>query len=405
MFSKVSKNTHFEAQPAELHFAGFEIGVPQTLQLNLMNISDSVQRLHIVPPQSEYFKIEYHKKERLVPGFAVECKITFTADEARYFYDSIRIHSKTEENLIVPLHAYPTLSREHIPEYIRFTNVPVGYKKSKLMPLKNESHVSFEFRIVVLREHETFTIEPLSGIVPPRDRADIVITYAPTSFSTSHVELQIETSQYRSRPILVHVAGSSRPGIEREMAEKSMLEQLKLEAIDSASALDAKKQQPSVPFTLGQSPNPEGDELTFLERNTDDALQLDPERLNLLEVARERKALEKRRTGAKGKSGAHLKPSLRARIKLDDSEAGEETGEDSSSSLTSSTTEPHATRLQSIFAQRFVQHKGYRIPVDFSNPTAVAFVLAQEPEKVKITELREGAHLNSILMLFSKVRV
>lgn len=360
------------------------------MQLNLMNISDSVQRLHIVPPQTQYFKLEYHKKERLVPGFAVECRVTFTADEARYFYDSIRIHSKTEENLIVPIHAYPIMSREHIPEYIRFTNVPVGYKKSKLLPLKNESHVSFEFRIVVLREHETFTIEPLSGIVPPRDRSDVVITYAPTSFTTSHVELQIETSQYRSRPILVHLSGSSRPGIEREMAERSVLEQLKLEATDSGIALGSKKQQPLGPLTVVQSPNLEGDELTFLERATDDMLQLDPERLNLVEVARERKALEKRRTGAKGKSGAPLKRSLRARIKLDDSENGEENGEDTSSSLTSSTTEPHTTRMQSIFAQRFVQHKGYRIPVDLSNPTAVAFVLAQEPEKVKITELREG---------------
>ena len=48
--------------------------------------------MHIIPPATRYFKAWYTKRDRLVPGMAIEVEVEFRPDEWRYYYDCIRIH-------------------------------------------------------------------------------------------------------------------------------------------------------------------------------------------------------------------------------------------------------------------------------------------------------------------------
>ena len=50
-----------QAKPAVIHFSGFELGITQTMILQLGNVSTEVQRMHIIPPQTKYFNIKYKK--------------------------------------------------------------------------------------------------------------------------------------------------------------------------------------------------------------------------------------------------------------------------------------------------------------------------------------------------------
>lgn len=100
IYSRVARNAFVQAQPSELHFAGFETTQDGVLrqQLRLVNVATEVTRFHIVPPEdTTHFTLRYTKPARLVPGFAVECVLEFRPDEARYYYDAIRVHSKVCE--------------------------------------------------------------------------------------------------------------------------------------------------------------------------------------------------------------------------------------------------------------------------------------------------------------------
>ena len=67
-FSKVAKNEVVVASPAVLHFGGFVVGKTAQKKLDLVNCSADVQRYHILPPQTPFFKIKYTKGDRLIPG-------------------------------------------------------------------------------------------------------------------------------------------------------------------------------------------------------------------------------------------------------------------------------------------------------------------------------------------------
>lgn len=107
IYAKLQRNDYFEIQPSEVHFSGFEIdtneGVKKYRQtVRIINISDQVQRMTVLPPSTKFFEIYYVKSDRLVPGFALEIQITFKPNEYKYYNDSIRIHSKVNFYLNIP---------------------------------------------------------------------------------------------------------------------------------------------------------------------------------------------------------------------------------------------------------------------------------------------------------------
>ena len=92
------------------------------MKLRLINNSSAPQRLHILPPQTKYFKIRYQKKGMIPTGVAEDIYIQFTpaVDEYKYYYDSVRIHCDGDK-ILIPIHAFPVINSaqdELFPKFI-----------------------------------------------------------------------------------------------------------------------------------------------------------------------------------------------------------------------------------------------------------------------------------------------
>ena len=60
IFAKLERNDLFEVSPIEIHFSGYDIDSKEpkkyTQTLRVINISDQVQRMTVLPPQTKYFE-------------------------------------------------------------------------------------------------------------------------------------------------------------------------------------------------------------------------------------------------------------------------------------------------------------------------------------------------------------
>ncbi|PIK57014.1 putative primary ciliary dyskinesia protein 1-like [Apostichopus japonicus] len=216
LFHKLSSNAIIQAVPAAVHFAGFEPGKLFKQTLRFVNLSSECQQMHVIPPSSRYFKAWYKKRERLVPGMALEVSVEFTPDEWRYYYDCIRIHCKDAENLIVPLHGYPVMDVSDFPSVYSFPQTPVSQSITKEIPLRCKAPVDFEFYISFPQPNPSFTVEPLTGVIPAHGQTALQITFQPTEFSTAVMKIQLNISQFNSKPLVCVITGHSTPGLEKK---------------------------------------------------------------------------------------------------------------------------------------------------------------------------------------------
>lgn len=81
VYDNVGSNGIFGAQPSVVKFAGFETLKTHTLKVRLINNSPAPQRLHILPPQTPYFKIKYNKKGMIPSGIAEDIYVQFTPND------------------------------------------------------------------------------------------------------------------------------------------------------------------------------------------------------------------------------------------------------------------------------------------------------------------------------------
>ncbi|XP_023930131.1 cilia- and flagella-associated protein 221-like [Lingula anatina] len=213
IYAKVGQNLVVQATPSIIYYGGFELGKVHKVELHIGNVDTEVIRMHVIPPQTKYFDIKYKKQERLVPGMTLDCVVEFIPDEWRYYYDCIRINCKNEENLVIPIHAYPVMNTASFPTHVDFPSVPIGQQFSKTIPLKCDAPIDFEFQLSFLQPHPTFTVEPMSGMVPANGEVEITVTFAPTEFLTAHMKLQLVISQFNSKPLVCTFTGTSKPGL------------------------------------------------------------------------------------------------------------------------------------------------------------------------------------------------
>ncbi|XP_038573991.1 cilia- and flagella-associated protein 221 [Micropterus salmoides] len=222
IYAKLKSNSLIEAEPPVLHFSGFELGKDYIKVLKLINISSEVMNIHIIPTQTKHFQTTYTKKYRLIPGLAYTLKVRFCPDEWRYFYDCVRVHCKGEENLLIPVHAYPVIDDLHIPPHIDLSSVPLGQSVCRAIPLRCSCPIDFEFQVYVIEPHEAFSIHPLTGVIPANGEVKIVVTFSPSQYETSQVTIQLIISQFNTKPYLCTITGSSAPHLAlSELGRKS----------------------------------------------------------------------------------------------------------------------------------------------------------------------------------------
>ncbi|XP_048389662.2 cilia- and flagella-associated protein 221 isoform X1 [Stegostoma tigrinum] len=220
IFATVQKNKVIQAVPAMLHFGGYELGKHHQQILKLVNISSTTINIHILPPQTKYFQVKYTKKNHLVPGMSFNVTVSFCPNEWRYYYDSIRIHCKDDDTLLVPVHAYPVANIVDFPTYLTVSDVPLGQSKEINIPLRCSCPVDFEFQINFLQPHRAFTIQPKAGIIPANGQVDIVVKYTPFDRTTAQLQVQLLVSQFNSKPCICTIIGTSSPRIDLRSQDK-----------------------------------------------------------------------------------------------------------------------------------------------------------------------------------------
>jgi len=67
-YELVGSNSVFLVQPTSVKFAGFEANKTHTLKVNVLNVSPAPQRLHVLPAQTDFFKIKFNKKGMIPTG-------------------------------------------------------------------------------------------------------------------------------------------------------------------------------------------------------------------------------------------------------------------------------------------------------------------------------------------------
>jgi len=211
----LGRNKVVQASPAILHFDGYTLKDCHTQEVLIINISKRSRRVDILPPTTSNFKIRVNRTGLLAPGMAEHVKVDFYPSELKYHYDCIRVHAE-DENLLIPMHAYPTANDVIFPKLVDFGICELGATAEKRIPIKCKVPVQFEYNLEVQIHHPYFTVTPLSGIIPGNGFADITIQFVPLSYETASIDILVSVSQFNFQPFVCTVTGSSMPGLSRK---------------------------------------------------------------------------------------------------------------------------------------------------------------------------------------------
>jgi len=234
----------FATRPSVVHFDGFQVGKTHTQTIRLVNTADFSQRMHVIKTQNDHFTTITRKKKGLIPpGLSEEIEIEFRPTEWRYYYDCIRIHTE-DGNMLVPIHAYPTLNEVNFPRRIDFGRCDLSECRKKKLKLQCKVPLDFEFKVEKLGENDEFEVTPTSGVVSNNKPTEITVTFQPMRSATSTVQLRVTVATANSKPVVCDVTGSGFPGsLNAKISKFSTIDPTNLTA-EELLTLSAEKKRP-----------------------------------------------------------------------------------------------------------------------------------------------------------------
>ena len=190
-------------------------------RLVITNTSRVSRRIHVVLPSTPFFRAECSRRGLVAPGMSERVDVEFCPTEHRYYYDCVRIHAE-DDNLLVPLHAYPVMNETVFPSVVDFGLCAVGAQHVKRVPLRCKVPIAFEFQTSLNATSGPFTVEPARGVVPANGEVMVTIRFAPTTLQTTVAELVVDVSQFGSEPKTCRVRGTGFPSVARDDAIAAM---------------------------------------------------------------------------------------------------------------------------------------------------------------------------------------
>lgn len=72
-------------------------------------------------------------------------------------------HLQGEQNLLVPIHAYPVMNTAKFPKSVVFPRTPIGQSRTRTVTLECDVPMDFEFQLSYVQPHPAFTVGPMQG--------------------------------------------------------------------------------------------------------------------------------------------------------------------------------------------------------------------------------------------------
>ncbi|KAG2441252.1 hypothetical protein HYH02_010095 [Chlamydomonas schloesseri] len=218
VYSKVGNTRILQAEPAVLNFGGYELGKVYRQVLRIRNVRASGTRFHIIPPSTPFFKATCpSKKGLLAPGMTEEVVLEFCPTQYRYYYDCVRVHCE-EENMLIPIHAYPVANETLFPTRVDFGRVALGEEVVRRHTLECKVPVDFEYEIVEVKPNPAFRVEPARGVVPGKGSVTVDLWFCPVALTTEEAVIEVRISEFNSKPVQCRLTGSAFPGAGRDRA-------------------------------------------------------------------------------------------------------------------------------------------------------------------------------------------
>eukprot|EP00227_Mantoniella_beaufortii_P014551 CAMPEP_0197576992 /NCGR_PEP_ID=MMETSP1326-20131121/1787_1 /TAXON_ID=1155430 /ORGANISM="Genus nov. species nov., Strain RCC2288" /LENGTH=475 /DNA_ID=CAMNT_0043139983 /DNA_START=68 /DNA_END=1492 /DNA_ORIENTATION=- len=223
VYATVGGNSTFSVTPPVMHFGGYTLGKVHRQRFVVTNHSNTSKRLHVIVPGTSFFKATCEKRGLMAPGMSEVITVEFCPTEVRYFYDCVRIHNE-DENLLVPIHAYPVMNEAVFPRAIDFGKCGVMHRQVKRISLRCKVPIAFEYELLLSTESKVFDVQPRKGIVPANGEIAVEVSFTPNKLITSTLEILVKISQFNFEPFTCVVTGTGFPSVTRDQGVSDLLE-------------------------------------------------------------------------------------------------------------------------------------------------------------------------------------
>ena len=244
-YDNEGENGLFEALPRVVKISGFEINKKITVKIKVINKSKYGERIQIISPKSDFFKVRYTKRAQIPPGLAEVLYLTFLPQNYQYYTEKILINCPCAK-IVIPIHAYPKMNihvKEYIPKMIDIGNVTIDTTERKEIAINNIIDIPFTYEIRCIRPCDEIALSPMSGEFPAFTTKRLVASLTPKKYGIFRAEFEFRMSEIDFVPYTFTVYGTCHNfGIKRNYYDLEQEEMTKEEMLkNKAMASEASK--------------------------------------------------------------------------------------------------------------------------------------------------------------------